>query len=183
METTVKNEEIRYPGVRDGETFQLAGIEFIKFPSINGQTPIVAKAPVFNSAFGKNNNLRESDVLRKLETDTLPKIIAAIGEENLCTFGTDLTTWDGLKPYGVMESLISLPTMDFYRENVEIFDKHKIDRRFWLATPESAPPHDDAYWILCVWPSGVVSDRICNCDIAVRPILFLKSSIFESSEA
>ena len=182
MSNATKNEEIRYPGIQDGEAFELAGIEFIKFPSKNGETPIVAKNILFNSAFGENNDLRNSKVLQKLEKDILPKIIGAIGEENLCTVKTDLTTWDGLKPYGVMESLISLPTMDFYRENVEIFDKHKINAWWWLATPESANPHYDPTWILCVSPSGRISGSLFSRGHGVRPFLILKSSIFESSE-
>ncbi len=182
METTVKNEEIRYPGIQDGETFQLAGIEFIKFPSKDGQAVIMAKDPVFRSVFGKNNDLRSSTVQKKLEKDILPKIIAEIGADNLCTVKTDLTTLDGLKPYGVMESLISIPTLDFYRENVEIFDKYNLREVFWLATPESAAPHNNSNWILCVWPSGGVGGDSCGNDNAVRPVLILKSSIFESSE-
>lgn len=156
MKSTIKNEEIRYPGVQHGETFQLAGIEFIKFPSKDGQTVIMAKGSVFRSAFGKNNDLRSSFLRKKLEKDILPKIIAAVGEDNLCTVKTDLTTLDGLKTYGVMESLISIPTLDFYRENVEIFDKHNIREAFWLATPESAKPHCDPEWVLCVSPSGLI---------------------------
>ena len=183
MNSTIKNEQIRYSGIQDGETFSIAGIEFIKFPGKNGETPIVAKDILFYSDFGKNNDLRESNVLKKLKDEFLPKIIAAIGEENLCTIKTDLTTWDGLKPYGVLESLISLPTMDFYRENVEIFDQHKVDHWWWLATPESALPHYDPWWTLCVSPSGYFSDSRCNYVLGVRPILILKSSIFESSEA
>jgi hypothetical protein len=182
MNNTIKNKEIRYPGIQDGEIFSIAGIKFIKFPSKNGETPIVAKDILFYSSFGENNDFRESKVLTKLQEEFLPKIIAAIGEENLCTIKTDLTTWDGLKPYGVMESLISLPTMDFYRENVKLFDQHKIGRWWWLATPESAQPHCDPDWILCVSPSGNIN---CDCyciDHGVRPILILKSSIFESFE-
>lgn len=183
MNSAIKNKKIRYPGIQDGETFQIAGIEFIKFPSKDGQTPIMAKAPVFNSTFGKNNDLRESNALRKLEAEVLPKIIEAIGEENLCMVKTDLTTLDGLKPYGVMESLISLPTLDFYRENVEIFDKYKVDAWWWLATPESALPHDNPYWILCVSPSGRIYFGFYSSGNAVRPFLILKSTIFESLEA
>ena len=154
MKKTVKNDVTQFSGLQDGEVFKLAGIEFIKFPSKDGQTPIVAKNVLFKSAFGENNDLGSSEVLKKLEADVLPQIIAAIGEDAICTFQTDLTTLDGLKPYGVMESRISIPTMDFYRENVEIFDKYKVDDWWWLATPESATPHDYPYWILCVSPSG-----------------------------
>lgn len=166
---------------RDGETFIIAGIEFIKFPAVGDATPVMTKECLFRSEFGSNNDLRQSDVLKKMEADVLPKVIEAIGEENVMTFKTDLTTLDGLKPYGVMESKVSLPTLDFYRANIEIFDDYKVDEWFWLATPESAAPHDSPCWILCVAPSGRISrDHYVRHVIGVRPFFFFDSSIFES---
>ena len=165
---------------RDGETFTVAGIEFIKFPEVNGAVPVIARDCLFRSRFGDNNDLRKSDVLKKMETDVLPKIIAEIGEENVLTFMTDLTTEDGLKPYGIMESKVSLSTLDFYRANVAVFDRYKVKEWFWLATPESAEPHSSPDWILCVAPSG----RICldgyGSGLGVRPFFFFNSSIFGS---
>lgn len=175
---------VRCPGIQDGETFQLAGFEFIKFPSANGETPIVMRDYAFISRFGDSNDLRSSEVLKRMEADILPKIIEAVGEENICTIKTDLTTLDGLRPYGAMESKISLPTLDFYRANGEIFSKHKPGRWCWLATPWSAQPHDDPYWVLCVSPSGYFDyGGYGSGGIGVRPILILKSTIFESFEA
>lgn len=171
-----------FPGVKDGETFQLAGMEFIKFPDMDGKTPVVMRNVAFFSRFGDNNDLRCSDALKKMQEDILPKIIEAIGEENVLTFKTDLTTLDGLKPYGAMESKISLPTLDFYRENVEIFDKYPVKTWWWLATPESANPHYEPNWVVCVAPSGFIFNRRCSCDYGVRPFLIFNSSIFESSE-
>ena len=168
-----------FPGVKDGETFRLAGIEFIKFPAVDGKTPVMARDCLFASRFGNNNDLRHSDVLKKLEADVLPEIITAIGEENVLTFKTDLTTMDGLKPYGVMESKVSLTTLDFYRANVELFDKYKVDEWFWLATPESARPHYNANWILCVSPDGNVYYDICSYVYGVRPFFYFESSIFD----
>lgn len=174
---------VRFPGIQDGETFTLAGFEFIKFPSVNSQTPVVMRDYAFTSRFGDNNDLRSSDVLKKMEEEILPKIVAEVGEENLCTIKTDLTTLDGQRPYGVMESKISLPTIDFYRANGEIFNKYKPSRWCWLATPESAQPNDSPYWILCVSPSGyIINGRYGIGDFGVRPILIFQSSIFESSE-
>lgn len=174
---------ISFPGVKDGATFQVAGMEFIKFPEVDGKTPVAMRDIAFRSRFGDNNDLRTSDVLKRMEKEILPKIIEAVGEENLCTVQTDLTTLCGLKTYGVMESLISLPTVDFYRANVEIFDKYPVSGWWWLATPDSAKPHDDPYWTLCVSPSGGINIVICNDGIGgVRPFLFFKSSIFESFE-
>ena len=181
MNTTETKKAI-FPAVEDGETFTIAGMEFIKFPSVDGQTPVVMKNIAFNSRFGDNNDLRSSDVLQKMETEILTKIIEAVGKENLCTVKTDLTTLDGLTPYGTMESLISLPTLDFYRANVSIFDKYKPDCWWWLATPESAQPHDDPYWVKCVAPSGNIYDDYYLNVSGVRPFCVFKSSIFESSE-
>ena len=177
------SKENRIPRIKDGETFKIGGKEFIKFPDKDGMTPVVMKDIAFTSRFGDNNNLKESKILQRMETEILPKIIAAIGEENVCIIKTDLTTLDGLKPYGELESRISLPTLDFYRTNVEIFDKYNPERWWWLATPESAKPHDDPWWILCVSPSGFIGiNGFGNNDDGVRPFLIFKSSIFESFE-
>ena len=171
-----------FRNVKDGGTFDVAGMEFIKFPEIDGKVPVVMKDIAFNNRFGENNDLRASNVLKRMEKEILPKIIDAIGKENVCTVHTDLTTLCGLKTYGVMESLISLPTLDFYRENVEIFDKYPASGWWWLATPESCEPHDDPYWTLCVSPAGIIRDDCYYGSRGVRPFLIFKSSIFESCE-
>ena len=158
MKTETVHNEVFFSGVKDGDTFTVAGMEFIKFPEVNGTTPVVMKDIAFRSAFGKNNDLRISKVLKRMQKDILPKIIEAVGEENVLNFKTDLTALDGLKPYEALASRISLPTFDFYRANVEIFDKHNPGSWWWLATPESAQPHYDPSWILCVSPSGGVNN-------------------------
>ena len=174
MEKTIK--------AKVGEIFEIAGMEFIKFPAVDGKVPVVMKDIAFRSDFGKNNDLRVSDVLKKMEKDILPKIVEAVGEENVCTVHTDLTTLCGLKTYGVMESKISLPTLDFYRANVEIFDKYPASDWWWLATPDSCKPHDDPLWTLCVSPSGGIGDGYFSSSRGVRPFLLFESSIFESLE-
>ena len=181
MKTETVHNEVLFPGVKDGETFTVAGMEFIKFPSIDGKTPVVMKKIAFRSAFGNNNDLRASEVLKRMQKDILPKIIEAVGEENVLTFKTDLTTLDGLKPYAELESRISLPTFDFYRANVGIFDKHNPGSWWWLATPESAQPHYNPSWIVCVSPSGYIINDYFNLDYGVRPFLIFNSSIFGSS--
>lgn len=168
--------------VKDGDLFELAGIQFIKFPDENGVTPVVAKDIQFVSYFGDNNNLTESRVLRRMEAEWLPKVAQAVGEENLCETCTDLTTLDGLKPYGPLRSQVSLPTLEFYRKHVDIFDRYNPKRWWWLATPESAIPHSDPDWTLCVAPSGGISRYHFDVGLGVRPFLALKSSIFGSSE-
>ena len=175
-------QNILFPGVKDGEAFEVAGMEFIKFPSVDGMTPGVAKEILFTSRFGRNNNFADSEVLRRLQEEVLPKIIEAVGEDNVCSFKTDLTTLDGLKIYGEVESKISLPTMDFYRNNPEIFDKHNPGRWWWLATADSAAPRwEDDPFVLCVSPGGSIYDGHYSFGgRGVRPFCIFKSSIFVS---
>ena len=180
MEQTRK---VLFPGVQDGQTFMVGDIEFIKFPDQRGMTPVLAKDIAFVSDFGGNNNLAESKVLARMQQEFLPNVVKAVGEENICMFKTDLTTWDGLKIYGELESKVSLPTMDFYRQHVDIFDKHKVGRWFWLATAESAKPHDDPWFVLCVSPSGYIGSDYYNYGrLGVRPFLYFDSSIFAPCE-
>ncbi|MBQ2898007.1 MAG: hypothetical protein IJE46_06800 [Clostridia bacterium] len=169
--------------VKIGETFPVAGVEFIKVKETEEGTVVVAKECVFGSTYGKNNNFSQSEILKRLTEEILPKIEDAIGAENVLEFATDLTSLDGLKTYGSMTSKISIPTFDFYRDNVEIFDKHKIDTWWWLATADSTPEHVNDRWCVCVSPSGDISnydyyDYYCG----VRPVLVFVSDIFVSSE-
>ena len=180
MENT-KNTPI-FAGIKDGETFKIGKYEFIKFPDVDGKTPVVMNGIAFQSVFGDNNDLRVSTVLKRMQEEILPSIIEVVGAENVLTFKTDLTTLDGLKPYEDLESRISLPTFDFYRVNVEIFDKHNPGAWWWLATPESAQPHYSPTWALCVSPSGVIFNGRYDLGFGVRPFLIFNSSIFGSSE-
>lgn len=160
-----------------GETFKIGDTEFIKFADEYGVTTAVTKECVFDSVFGENNNFAESKIFEKLNTEFLPKIADIIGFYKIINIDTDLTTLDGLKPYPKMTSKISLPTLDFYRKNVEMFDKYKVGQWWWLATPESAKPHDEPNWIVCVAPSGVYYNGFINYYGGVRPILNFVSSI------
>ena len=180
----MNSEKTKFHGVRDGETFKVADMALIKFPATEQGTPVVFRDIAFISRFGKNNNLKESNVLERMKTEILPKIIEAVGEENVLTFKTDLTALDGLNPYGELESQISLYTLDFYRANVQIFDRYKVNDWCWMATPFSTSPHDDDEdWVLCVAPSGCVSSVDYYYDYrGVRPILNFVSTIFGSCE-
>lgn len=172
----------KIPRVANGETFKIDDIEFIKFTDIDGVTTVVTKEIVYKSDFGKNNNLANMNIIKRLEKEFMPKIIEAVGAENILDFETDLTALDGVKTYGKITSKVSLPTLDFYREHTEIFDKYKLDDWYWLATPWSALPHYDSSCILCVAPAGNICNLNYGNDSGVRPILHFKSSIFDSCE-
>ena len=176
--------KIELSKIKDESTFKIGDIEFIKFSDVGGVTTAVTKDTVFYSTFGSNNNFKESSILKRLEEEVLTKISEQIGSDNICDITTDLTTLDGLKTYGTMTSKVSLPTFDFYRNNVEIFDKYKVDAWWWTATPDSAEPHrNNCLWVVCVSPSGDIYDGHYDYyDDGVRPFFRFVSSIFVSSE-
>lgn len=168
--------------VKKGQLFTVGGIEFIKFSGDEYKTVAVAKNSVFNSEFGKNNDFSKSFILKRLKDEILPKLEAEVGAENILEHEVDLTSLDGLKTYGSVKSKISIPTLDFYRNNVIMFDEHKYDGWWWLATPDTTPEHYTDYWCRCVSPIG----NFINCSYyingGVRPFLIFVSSISISCE-
>lgn len=174
--------EVKLSEIINGKTFKIGDVEFIKFSEENGEVTAVVKDIVFRSEFGKNNKFGESKILERLEKDVLPKIVEAVGEENILEHEVDLTSLDGLKTYESLKSKISIPTFDFYRANVKIFDKHKVDSWWWLATPDTTPEHLNDTWFSCVSPGGFINYYYYNSKRGVRPVLKFVSSIFVSRE-
>lgn len=168
--------------VANGELFEVAGIEFIKFADENGQTVAVAKDVLFDSEFGKNNNFATSEVKHALEKKILSKLKKAIGSENIIEHEVDLLSLDGDDKWGKIKCKISIPTFDFYRANVKIFDKYKPYRWWWLATPDTTSAHYNDCWIRCVAPAGGICNYNYDGGIGVRPFLIFNSSISVSCE-
>lgn len=179
MKRTRKLEEIQ-----NGEIFGIGDYEFIKFADENGVTTAVSKDILFDSRFGRTNNLAESTVLERMTEEILPEIENIIGAENVLEFETDLLSLDGSAKHGVMKSKISLPTFDFYRKNRAIFEKYKPEEWWWLATPDSTREFTNDDWCVCVSPAGYVGNYYYYYDnsLGVRPFWNFLSSIFVSYE-
>ena len=163
--------------IKIGETFKVADIEFIKFADENGHTVAVAKESVFDSRFGDNNNFAESQVKSHLECEILPKIEKEIGAENIVEHEVDLLSLDGDDKWGKVKCKISIPTFDFYRANVKIFDKYKLSKWWRLATPDTTSTHYNDDWVVCVSPLGDFSNYYDDNDHGVRPFMIFVSSI------
>ncbi len=168
--------------IKASKTFNVAGFDLIKLFDDNGRTAVVFADTVFDSEFGKDNNLSESTILKRLNEEILPKITECVGADNVLEFETDLTSLDGLKTHGCVKSKIAIPTFDFYRQNVHIFDEHKLDKWWWLATPDTTREHYNDNWIVCVAPRGGIDDDYCYHHCGVRPFLFFVSDIDVSCE-
>ena len=164
-----------------GETFKLGDHEMIVLEQSGDTTAVIRKELLVDSmTFGKNNRYEGSNV--DMECGKFADEIAAtVGAENLVQHTVDLTSDDGLKDYGKIRRRASLLTADLYRRYVEILDKHKIKKRWWLATPHSTARHENASWVKCVSPSGDTGYYGCSLGhIGVRPFCILKSNIFVS---
>jgi hypothetical protein len=171
--------KVKLSDLAEGECFKIGDVELIKFYEKSGGVYVVAKEHIASMKFGDSNNFKESEKLRSVLDEFLQKIVAAVGEENVLTFDTNLLALDGTDEYGSMTSKVGLPTLDFYRANKRIFDKHKLDKWWWLATPDSTTNN----FVLCVAPSGgIFYDDCCHDCGGVRPFCILKSDIFVSCE-
>lgn len=163
------------------ELFRIGEYELIKITEENGEIIAVFKDCPFESRFGNNNNLAESIILERLNKEILPYIENIVGSENVLDFETDLLSLDGSSKHGLLKSKISIPTFDFYRRNVKLFDKYKLRIWWWLATPDTTTDHYNDNWNVCVSPSGYVINYYCSPGSnGVRPFLRFSSSIFDS---
>ena len=52
-------------GIKVGDVFTVAGMEFIRFPEVSGKVPVVMKGCAFRSEFGDGTDLRESSWKRR----------------------------------------------------------------------------------------------------------------------
>lgn len=177
-----KTKTIKLEEIQNGEVFKIGRFEFIKFSDEDGKTIAVSKDTVFDSSFGNDNNFANSRILDRLQTEILPEIEKIVGAENVLELETDLLSLDGSSMYGTLKSKISLPTFDFYRQNVKIFDRYKLDEWWWTSTPDSTVEHANDYWIVCVSPSGGIYGGSYYFSYGVRPFLIFLSSIFVSCE-
>ena len=171
----------RLADIAVADTFQIGQHEFVVLEHSGDTTAVIRKDLLGKkTAFGENNNYTGSYV-EKICDQFGAEIEAVIGKETLVEHTVDLTADDGLKDYGTVKRGMSLLTAGQDRRYVEILDKHKVDKWWWLATPYSTPAHENDCWGKCVAPSGCINDGRCdNDDYGVRPFCILKSNIFVS---
>ena len=164
-----------------GESFKIGDFEFVKFRESNGESAIIAKHPVFEMRLGESNDYRESDIKTRLENEILPIIEREIKAENVVKHELDLRALDGSDEYGKIHCKVSLPTLDFLRNNAELYKKVFKDTWSWTATPLSTRKYGWKHSVLCVSPLGDINSYGYDYYFGVRPFCILKSNIFVSS--
>lgn len=129
---------------------------------------------LMSSDFGRNNNYAESDIREKLITSDLCKRLVKEFGDKLVPITTDLLSLDGLDDYGKVEGdLIAIPTLDLYRECRKRIPK--LDRWWWLATPDSTPSGYFSGRVLYVGSDGCVLYGWYSDVSSVRPFIILQS--------
>ena len=163
-----------------GETFKVGEYEFIVLEHSKETTAVILKELLFEEKqFGKSNNY-DGSFVDGLCNEFAVKLAGIIGNAAIVEHTVDLTADDGLKDYGKIKRRVSLITAEQYRKYVDIFDKHKIDAWWWLATAHSTPTHNTPNWVKCVSPAGGIGTISFYYDSGVRPFCILKSNIFAS---
>ena len=173
-------EKIKLADIPEGDTFKVGDHEFVVLEQSGDTTAIIRKELLpEDMEFGRNNNFAGSYVEAKCN-EFADEIAGIVGAENLVEHTVDLTSDDGLKDYGSIKCRCALLTTNRYRRYVEILDKCKPDRWWWLATAYSTERHCNSDWVKCVAPSGgIFNNNYFNCR-GVRPFCILKSNIFVS---
>ena len=172
--------QINLAEIPAGETFKIGKYEFVVLEHCEDGTNVILKDLLKeNEEFGDCNNFKDSNVDR-ICSEFAIEIGNIVGLDNLLVHTVDLTSDDGLKCYGTTNRRMSLLTTDLYRRWVEILDKHKLNKWWWLVTSYSTPKHDGDEWIKCVAPSGIIGNNDGNDYRGVRPFCILKSDIFVS---
>lgn len=161
----------------DPNVIRIAGYDFIKFPEENGIVPIMIKDSIDYSHLDQcTNNFAKSYMLRHLTEYWLPIFEDALGAENVLEFETDLTAVDGRTEYGTVRSRISLPTLGFYKANIELFDKYASGLSFYLATPITT----NGSFISLISYKKLFNVTVVSNNYYIRPILYVKASAVQN---
>ncbi len=148
------NNNVCPKNIAPGDTFVYCGVEFVVLEHTAEGTLVITKDLWEDGVkFGVNNNFADKECsVRKC----LEQFADKLGTEDMVEYVVDLTSDDGLKDYGTTRAFVSLLTCEQYRKYVEILDKHKVNKWWWLVTPFSTPTHEDDEWVKCVSPRGFI---------------------------
>lgn len=149
----------------------------------DGTTAVIRKDLLADTMeFGDcNNDWRESNIRKYLNSDYLKEIEKEFGVDNIVEHTTNLLSMDGLDDYGTCRDRIRLLDIDQYRKYRKVLGKN-MDNWWWLLTPDSTPSGWSARYVRYVDGSGRVGCLGYVYSGSVRPFCILKSSIFVSCD-
>jgi hypothetical protein len=164
-----------------GEIVTIADHEMIVLEQMDGATALIRKDCLEDeSVFGSENNNYADSIVDCLCVDFANRLAETIGAENILEHDVDLTALTGVKDYGGIRRHASLLPLARYQKYIDVLNQHKTVSWWWLATANATKRHENDKWVLCVSPSGFISNDIFSFDYGVRPFCILKSDIFVS---
>lgn len=185
----MKEKTIELGKVRQGERFNLDGVEFVKLDCDEEATFVVTSDTLpeccaFEDGDAEredHNNFSGSLVQKHMERffrEQHSPIFKAIVERTI-----DLTSMDGMTTYGKPFTVARLLTIDEFRKYRRFIPL--TSNPFWTATPWTTlrSPYSVAYYAYYIGAGG----SVCYYDVygaffAPRPALYLQSSILVSVE-
>lgn len=173
---------MKYAEVKESTTITVANTEFIVLKKQDDKVLCLTRNLAFeDEQFDKSsNNYATSSIREKLNKEFLPKLVEAVGADNILDVDIDLTSDDGLDDYGSVKDKIGLLTDSMYRKYNRIIENYPVDDWWWLATPYSTPHRGYSSLVRCVYRSGALFNVHCYYDFGVRPFCIFSSVIFES---
>lgn len=167
-------------GLKAGDKFNLAGTSWTILDIKENGYFCLADSIGDKQFDAASNNWTTSALREYLNTEFIEKITDEIGEENIAKFGRDLTSLDGQTEYENCLDLVSLLTVDEYREYRQFIPN--TDDWWWLASPWSTPCNNDKTWVAVVSPSGYFCYYGYFRNNGIRPVCIFSSAIFKSEE-
>lgn len=166
-----------------GDIARIGDYEFIVLKQGAGETHLILKGLLGEDdvVFGEDNNDYGESNIRPVLSKFADELSSLVGEENVIEHDVDLTSDDGLKDYGNVVERVSLLTTEQYREFVDVLDKERLEKWWWLATPHSTKRHENDRWVKVVSPSGGIDYYNYDYFGGVRPFCILSSDVLVST--
>lgn len=164
--------------LKRGQTFYGAGIQWLVLghsTSTQGlpiTTHIISTGIVERRAFDEKNrnDLGVSTLLAYLNGEFLERLENAFGEGAVAEQFIDLTSNDGLKDYGNVQTKVGLLAEEEYRHHRDILPPLDDDGWWWLATPYSTERAGYPSHVRLVNSDGTLTyDNAYNGYNGVRP--------------
>ena len=186
----MKEKTMKLDLVRQGKTFTLDGVEFVKLDSDAEATlAVTVGTPLDCCPFEDEDADREDHnnfsgsyiqkVMERFWREQHSPIFKAIVERPI-----DLTSMDGMTTYGKPYTVARLLTIDEYRKYRRFIPL--ADKAYWTATPWTTlrSPYSYANYAYGISADGSVNYSVVyRARFAPRPALYLQSSILVSVKA
>ena len=177
-------EETKLSDLKPGETFMIADHEFLVLDHTETGTKVISKGMWQEDSieFGSSKEYATSNIKSFIDTEVLPVIAAAVGEENIIEHDVDLTALDGGNDFGSIRLKVHPIEFMEARKYFELLVNEDLPDWWWTITPWNSRRIGYAKSLAVVSPSGNFSSNYFSNYNGVRPFCILNSNIFVSCD-